>query len=107
MKKKIKRLKGFYMNRKSGHPSYVFSQKDKNTKSLGFTHNKNDKAPKEELTHNIDPNGKGKSFVKIKVENQKVRDFRNIPEYKDYRIHREDLPIIVKIIENDKKKSKH
>ena len=45
-KKKVKKIKGFVMNRKTGHTSYAFRQEFGNVNSLGFTHNKNDFAEK-------------------------------------------------------------
>lgn len=95
---KVKIIKGFVMNRKTGHVSYAYSQNKVDVKSIGFTHNKFDKAPKRKLEHNIDPNDKSKCYVKTKVENYKYNDYRYKPEYKDYRIHDKDKPLINGII---------
>ena len=78
------------MNRKTGHVSYVFKQHDKDINSLGFTHNKNDKANKQLLIHNINPRDDSPCFVKTKVEKQKFNDYRYSDKYKDYRIHNDD-----------------
>ena len=104
MTKKVKNVKGFQMNRKTGHVSYVYEQKQKKAKSIGFTHNKDDKAPKRKLNHNINPNDLGHCYAKTKIEIQKSSDYRSKQDYKGYKIHAEDKPIIVEIIKNNKKR---
>ena len=103
-KNKVKRISGFQTNRKSGHVSFAFKQKGVEVNSIGFTHNKDDRADKVKLNHNINPNDKTDCFAKTKVETQRYNTYRNNPNYKDYRIHPEDRPIINKIITSDKEK---
>lgn len=69
-KKQNKKVQGFKMNKKTGHPSFAFWQKDKQVHSVGFTHNKEDKAPKEQLKHNINPKDDSSCFVKKEIEIQ-------------------------------------
>lgn len=94
------------MNRKTGHTSYAYWQKDKNVHSLGFTHNPFDKADKQKLSHNINPNDTTDCYVKTKVERQKYNTYREKEEYKNYRIHKSDKPKIENIIFHNKKKGK-
>lgn len=103
-KKKVKKIKGFVMNRKTGHASYAFNQKDVIVNSLGFTHNKNDFAEKEKLKHNINPIDSSDCYVKTKIEKQKYNTYREKPEYKDYRIHKEDRDLITRLINGNKKR---
>lgn len=105
-KYKVKNVKGFNMNRKSGHPSLVYWQKDKHTKSLGFETNKDKFVETKQLKHNINPKSNESCFVKTKIENQKYNDFYNpYGKYNDYRIHKEDKSLIDIIIKNDKQKN--
>ncbi len=104
--KKTKKVKGFVMNRTTGHTSYAFWQKDKNVHSLGFTHNFCDKADKKKLNYNINPNDKRNCYVKTKVEKQKYNTYREKEEYKGYRIHMVDKPMIDEIIIHSKKKGR-
>ena len=53
--REYKRVRGFVVNKRSGHPSYAYWQKDNKVNSVGFTHNKYDIADKQKLKHNIDP----------------------------------------------------
>lgn len=104
MAKKIKRVNGFVMNRKTGHASYAYWQRDKNVHSVGFTHNSKDKAEKVKLKHNIDPYDNDDCYIKTKVEKQKYNDYRKKKEYASYRIHSEDKDIVNNIISNNKKR---
>lgn len=104
MAKQNKQVKGFVMNRRTGHVSYAYWQKDKNVHSLGFTHNSKDRAEKKKLSHNVDPRDTRDCYVKTKVENQKYNTYRNKSDYKNYRIHHKDKSIIDYIITNDNKK---
>lgn len=98
-KKRHKRLKrGFYKNKLTGHPSYVFKQNNKNVSSLGFTHNKFDFADKEQLKHNINTNDNSPCFVLTKIQRQKDNTYKQKEEYSKYRIHNKDKAIIDKII---------
>lgn len=99
---KNKKVKGFQMNRKTGHVSYAFSQKKQNVESLGFTHNKNDKAPKVRLQHNINPDDTQDCFVKTTVERQKSNQYKANSKYSKYRIHEDDKTLIEIIIQTDK-----
>lgn len=104
MAKKVKKVKGFQMNKKTGHPSYAFEQKHDRVKSIGFTHNKKDIAQKVRLNYNIDPNDKSNCYAKVKVEIQKNNTYRNSGKLQGYRIHKEDFPIITEIIVSNKKR---
>ncbi len=104
MAKKIKQIRGFVMNKQTGHVSYAYRQRKAYVKSLGFTHNSKDKAEKKKLHYNIDPNDKRDCYVKTKVENQKYNTYRSKTEYKKHRIHSKDKSIIDYIISNDNKK---
>lgn len=106
MLKKVKKVKGFVMNRKTGHTSYAFNQKDTTVKSLGFTHNKNDIAIKQKLRHNINPFDISDCYVKTKIEKQKFNTYRRKQEYDKYRIHNDDKNLINKIILQDKNKKR-
>lgn len=72
--------------------------------SIGYTHNKDDKAEKRKLKHNINPKDKQDCYAKTKVEKQRYNTYRKKVEYSEYRIHPEDKHIIDSIISNDKKK---
>ena len=102
MAKKFKKVKGFQMNKKTGHPSKIISQRGKSVKSVGFTHNANDKASKKLLNHNINPNDTGKCYIKTTVEKQSYNDYKAKPEYKNFRIHSDDRQILIKIIKKDR-----
>ena len=104
MNKKVKKVKGFVMNRKTGHASYAFRQKFDMVDSIGFTHNKDDIADKEKLKHNINPKDNRDCYVKTKVEKQRYNTYRKKPEYSGYRIHPEDAETVKIIIQNDKKR---
>ena len=105
--KKYKKINGFVMNRKTGHTSYAYGQKNDMVNSLGFTHNKDDKASKVRLKHNINPNDSNDCYVKTQVERQRYNTYRNKPDYKNYRIHKEDNYLISTIIQNNNKKRRH
>ena len=105
--KQVKKVKGFVMNRKTGHTSYAYKQKGVSVKSIGFTHNKNDKAEKAKLKHNINPKDDTDCYVKIKVEKQKYNTYRKKQDYKDYRLHKDDKPKIDRIIMADEKAEKN
>ena len=98
-----KKIKGFVMNRKSGHPSFAYHQIDDHVKSIGFTHNKKDKEEKILLSKNINPKDTRDCYVKTKIEHQRSRDYRTIKEYSKYRIATEDAPIIEIIIKQKKR----
>lgn len=102
-KKKIKRVKGFVMNRKTGHVSYAFKQEDKNVNSLGFTHNGKDIASKKKLKYNINPNDETDCYVKTNIEKQKYNTYRQNEKFHNYRIHSDDL-ILIKMLMNENKK---
>lgn len=104
MGKKVKKVKGFQMNRKTGHPSYAFYQKDTNVHSIGFTHNRDDRASKVELKHNIDPNDARECFAKTVVEIQKNTTYRRTQNTEEMRIHEEDRGIIAEIVKTNKKR---
>ena len=99
MSKKIKIVKGFVMNKKTGHPSLAFKQVRKDVDSVGFTHNNADKFPKEQLHKNINPDDCRDCFVKVDVEKQKYNDYRFKTEYNNYRIAEEDEALIKSIID--------
>ena len=104
-KKKHKTLKkGFYKNKKTGHPSFVYWHKDMLVHSIGFTHNKHDFADKIKLNHNINPNDNSECFALTKIQEQKDSDYKNKKEYEDYIIHNDDKSIIKQIIESKKRK---
>lgn len=102
--KKIKRIKGFVMNKKTGHTSLAYKQNKTEVSSIGFTHNRFDRADKRKLNYNINPNDNTSCFAKTKVEKQKYNEYRYKDEYKNYRIHSKDKPLINKIIQSDNKK---
>ncbi len=102
--KKVKKVKGFVMNKKTGHTSYVFKQEYDLINSLGFTHNKNDISDKKKLKHNINPNDNSNCYVKTKIERQRFNTYREKDKYKDYRIHKEDRSLISELIKKDKKR---
>lgn len=103
-KRNIKKIKGFVMNRKTGHTSYAFNQKFDTVDSVGFTHNVNDFADKRKLKFNIDPNDKTDCYVKTKIEKQRHNEYRRKENYKSYRIHEDDKPLISEIINKNKKR---
>lgn len=106
-KNKVKRVTGFVTNRKTGHVSDIVKQKGAMVNSIGFTHNKNDRAEKVKLKHNINPNDSRDCYAKTKVEVQRYNTYRNNPDYVNYRIHKEDKPTIQRIIlENESSKNK-
>lgn len=92
------------MNRKTGHTSYAYFQKDKEVHSLGFTHQSEDKASKRKLRHNVNPEDSRNCYVKTDVEIQKHNTYRKKPEYSKYRIHKEDMPLISSVIKSNKKR---
>ena len=92
------------MNRKTGHTSYAYWQKDKNVHSLGFTHNPLDRAEKERLDYNINPKDTSACFVKTKVEKQTYNTYREKEDFRQYRIHKIDKSKIDRIISKDNKK---
>lgn len=103
-KNKTKKVSGFQMNRKTGHTSYAFRQNQDKVKSIGFTHNKDDRADKVQLKHNINPKDSSDCFAKTKVEEQRYNTYRNKPEYANYRVHNDDKKTIAKIIKDNKKR---
>ena len=104
MAKKVKQVKGFYMNRKTGHPSYGFSQHYNEVKSIGFTHNKEDFSKKIKLKHNIDPKDRRACYAKTVIEIQKSNTYRKSESLKSFRIHKDDKVVIEKIIKTNKKR---
>lgn len=104
--KKVKKVKGFVMNRKTGHTSYAFKQRDTMVDSLGFTHDKDFQASKRRLNYNIDPEDTERCYVKTKVERQKYNTYREDKKYSNYRFHKDDMPIINSIIDKAKSKKK-
>ena len=104
--KKVKRVKGFVMNRKTGHASYAYRQDDIIVSSLGFTHNKFDRAKKRKMQYNIDPKDGSPCYVKTDIEKQKYNTYREKPEYKNYRIHDKDRRLINSIISKNSRHKK-
>ncbi|MBQ3214183.1 MAG: hypothetical protein IJB10_04185 [Clostridia bacterium] len=96
--KKIKKIKGFVMNRTTGHASYAYKQKKTMVSSLGFTHNKFDKSEKRILHKNIDPYDNTDCYVKLKIEKQPYNKYRYKSDYSNYRFHEKDKPLINSII---------
>ena len=92
------------MNRKTGHPSYSFSQNYDQVNSIGFTHNKEDIADKIKLKHNIDPKDKRDCFAKTVIEVQKSNTYRQTSSTKSMRIHKDDKTVIAQIIKTNKKR---
>ena len=106
-RKPIQKIKGFTLNRKTGHVSWAFWQKDKNVMSLGFTHNSGQKYEKKtKLKHNINQKDKTPCYVKHTIEEHKFNNYKKKPEYLSYRIHTEDKPTIDAIIKNGLKNKK-
>lgn len=103
--KKIKRVKGFVMNKTTGHLSYAYTQQKKYVKSIGFTGNKNDFANKVKLKHNVDPASSRDCYVKTDIEYQKYNKYHRNPKYDKYRFHNADKPTINSIIEKNEKKN--
>ena len=101
MAKKVKKVKGFQMNKKTGHPSKIISQKGKHVKSYGFTHN-GEGGNKKLLSHNIDPRDSKKCYVKTVIEKQVSSDYRTKKEYMGYRVHKDDYHILIEIRKKDK-----
>lgn len=104
--REYKRVRGFVVNKRTGHPSYAYWQNQKRVDSLGFTHNKDDVSDKLKLKHNIDPKDTSDCYVKTKIEKQRYNDYRYKSNYAGYRIHKDDRQIIQKIIDNDKYRNK-
>lgn len=106
--KKKKLPNGFYMNKKSGHPSYKFAQRDRFVKSIGFTHNKYDFEEKLELKHHINPKMENlkKVYVLVNIQEQPITDYKKKSKYSDFRIHSEDKSTIDKIIKQNKHKKR-
>ena len=102
--KKYKKVKGFVMNRYTGHTSYAYRQNNDIITSIGFTHNKKDKSHKVKLKHNINPNDNKDCYAKTKVEIQRYNTYRSKPEYSNYRIHKDDRNLIYKIANSNKKR---
>lgn len=102
--KKYNNVRGFNKNKMTGHVSYVYYQKYDKCKSLGFTHNKYDRAKKQKLNYNIDPNSNDNCYVKTEVEYYNSNKYRKTPEYSKYRIHSSDIPLIKNIIKSNKKR---
>ena len=104
--REYKRVRGFVVNKRSGHPSYAYWQKDNKVNSVGFTHNKYDIADKQKLKHNIDPKDTSDCYVKTKIEKQRYNDYRYNSNYAGYRIHKDDRQTIQNIVANDKSRNK-
>lgn len=105
--KKVKkvRLRVIQQNKITGHPSYPFSQTNNSVKSVGFTHNSDEKHGKKiKLKHNINPNDKGNCYVKVTIEKQKSKDYVEKAKFKNHKIHPEDQPTINSIIRKNKKR---
>ena len=60
--------------------------------------------PKAKMKHNINPTDMKDCFIKIHVESNKYSNYRSKAEYKTYRIHKDDLSLLNKIINKNKKK---
>lgn len=103
--RKVKRISGFVMNCKTGHPSLAYWQHYEEVKSIGFTHNPDDIAQKKQLKRNVNPNDDGDCFVKTKIEHQKYNTYRVQKEkFKNYRVHAEDRELIDKLMGKKKRK---
>lgn len=98
MLKKIPKVRGFKMNKKTGHVSLAYKQKKETVYSIGFSHKKNKKSGKMSKIKSIDPSKPDDPcFVKHKVEKYKYNNYRTKSEYKRYRIHQDDKNLIQKI----------
>ena len=104
--KKAKKIKGFVMNRVTGHTSYAYWQHDKDVHSVGFTHNRFDRARKRKMQYNINPKDGSPCYVKTDIEKQKYNTYREKPEYKNYRIHDKDRRLVNSIISKNSKHKK-
>lgn len=103
--KGVKKVKGFNMNKKTGHVSLAYSQQGQKVKSIGFTHNPSEKHGKlEKLNHNINPEDSSDCYVHVDVEKQKAKDYVSKPKYDKYRIHVDDELTIEIIKQKDNKK---
>ena len=103
--RKFKQVKGFNMNKKTGHVSYAYRQNKDMVSSLGFTHNPDEKySKKSKLKYNINPYDNSPCYVKTKVEVQHFNKYKYKPEYSNYRFHDEDKPLISKLIKRNKKR---
>lgn len=102
-----KKLKGFVMNKDTGHPSLPYYQNGDIVKAVDFSHNPNTKFDdRVELLHNIDPKDtESKSYAKKRVSIKRSSRFREKKEYRDYRIHPDDKPTIDNIIQSNGGKS--
>ncbi|MBR4002644.1 MAG: hypothetical protein IKI95_01055 [Clostridia bacterium] len=105
-KKNYRNVKGFQKNKKTGHPSFVFWQKNKKVKGFGFTHDFDYKGEKHLMNENIDPLDKSPCYVKKQIEKNNYNDYKYDSKYKDYRIHSSDKPFLNYLIKQDKKNNK-
>jgi len=106
-KRKYKSVKGFNMNKKTGHTSYAYKQHGEWVSSLGFTHDKKeDHGKKTKLKYNINPNDSRDCYVKNKVEIFKSKFYKTKPDYVYYRIHITDKPLIDEIIRKNSNKKR-
>lgn len=106
MRKKTKNIKGFVMNKKSGHPSYAYYQKNKIVSAIGFTDSENYNKPKTKLDYNINPASKKTCYAKNMIENEHCNTYKYKPEYREYRIHEKDIDKIEHIKRLDKTKKR-
>jgi len=102
-RKPVKLKKGFYKNKKTGHPSLVFAQQYKKVKSIGFTHQINYAEPKINLKHNIDPKDPSTTYALTNIQKELVENYKENAKYKDYRIHQDDKETIKNIIKKGSK----
>ncbi len=105
-KNKYKKVSGFVMNKKTGHPSYAYRQNRNIVSSLGFTHNENDIAPKKKLHKNIDPYDDRDCYVKYRAEYYKSNFYKQSSKYKDYKFYEKDKPFIDGLIKSNSYKNK-
>ena len=80
-------------DKNGGHPALIYYANHKNNlyKCIKFTHKPGSRRTR--LKHNIDPIGKGNTYVIISPVIDKKRNFGS-KELKGLRIHKEDKPLI-------------
>jgi len=107
MKKKVKKVQGFVQNKKTGHPSYAFKQKQRRVEAIGVTHDGDEThGAKIKLKHNVNPEDDRDCYIKVKVEVQDCATYKEKAKMKGWRVHSEDQPTIDTIIKQTKKHKK-
>lgn len=105
--RKYKKVKGFNMNKKTGHTSYAYKQHGEWVSSLGFTHDsKETYGTKSKLKYNIDPLDTRDCYVKNESEYFKSKYYKSKPKYSNYRFHSSDKFLIDDIIRKNKNKKR-